>query len=108
MLDIAVPQFLFSVIYKQLRAKKSQFGLKYDCKLRDSVKDIVFEIKNNSITIPGNVFADQIEEDCFLRLKPSANNDFVLGLQFYYAYATCFDGEKKVVHFNKSYHKELE
>lgn len=107
-LDISIPQMLFTIVNRAMKAKQTKAGFIFDCEKRNLAKDIVLKFNGQDITIPGNVYADQIRNNCYLRLKPSENNDWVLGLQFYYAYATCFDGNKKIVQFNKNLYGEFQ
>lgn len=87
--DFVVPQQLFGRINAQLNLKKVNGEFKFDCSLKSKAEDITLKLKED-ITITPSVYIDQLNSECFLRVRPSANNDWVLGYQFTYQYATCF------------------
>lgn len=87
--DIVVPQQLFARLNSQLNLKKVGDEYKFDCSLKPKAEPITIKLKED-ITVTPTVYIDQLNGECFLRVKPSPNNDWVLGYQFYYQYGICF------------------
>lgn len=92
--DFVIPKQLFSLLTSQLKPKNVDGEYKFDCSLKSKAEPIILKLRKD-ITITPTVYIDKINGECFLRVRPSTNNDWVLGYQLYYQYNTCFHSFSK-------------
>lgn len=71
----------------------------YNCTKNDLLDDIVLSTSGKDLTIKKEIYGNK-SGMCVLRLRPSAGDFWVLGLQWYQSYATCFNPKKNTVQFN--------
>lgn len=55
---------------------------------------------NKKFIIKPEIYANSHLQVCSLRLRPTSGDFWVLGLQWFQAYATCLNPDKNTVQFN--------
>lgn len=99
--DIHVPPLVYNSISKVLAPTKDKFGvLTYDCNRQKLLKNITLSLGDKELVIPHNVYGEYFLKVCRLRLRKSAGDFWVLGLQWFQSYATCFNPDKQTIQFN--------
>lgn len=106
-LDLTIPETLFNIVNRIFSPTTTKNGLEFDCNKRALAKDISLKFAGQTVLIPGSIYADRVNDNCYLRLRPAKSNDWVLGLQFFYTHAVCLNGEKNTVTLNKSLYGEF-
>lgn len=100
--DIVVPKDVFNIINKDLKAKvNNYYGNSFNCQYRSYASDIVIDMNGKNITISADGYTDKIGDRCYLRVNPSNDNYWVLGLNFFQHYGVCFKPNEKQIQLNK-------